>query len=411
MGMRRCSIVTLASLLMLACLASAWAQDWPQWRGPGRDGKVVGFVAPAQWPTELKQVWKVTVGPGDSTPALVGNRLYVFARQGEEEVTLCLNADDGKEVWRNAYTAQAVTGPASRHPGPRGSPAVAQGKVVTLGACGVLSCLDAATGKVVWRKDPFPGVVPQFFTGMSPMIVDGMVIAYLGGAGNGALMAYDLDTGNVRWQWAAEGPAYGSPVLMTVAGTRQVVTLTEKSLVGVSLADGKLLWQIPSVPQRMAYNACTPVVDGQVVLFSAAGQGMKAIAVEKQGDGFVAKELWNNPDGVVQFSSPVLKDGLLYGFSARNRLFCINARTGQTAWVDETPRGGRGGFAAIVDAGSVLMVMPNGPDLFVFKPSDAGYQEVAKFTVSGPETYAHPVVSGKRLFIRDRETVALWAFP
>lgn len=134
------------------------------------------------------------MGAGDATPALVAEKLYVFVRQGDDEVTLCLNAADGSQLWQDKYTAQEVTGAARRHPGPRSSPAVAEGKVVTLGVGGVLSCLNANDGKLVWRKDPFPKVVPTFFTASSPIIVDGMAIAQLGGRGNGAIIAYDLAT-------------------------------------------------------------------------------------------------------------------------------------------------------------------------------------------------------------------------
>src|ERR1035437_9871775 len=123
MNTRNRSIVAAASCLILLSTGSIMAQDWPQWRGPQRDGKVSGFVVPAKWPTALTQKWKATVGAGDATPALVGDKLYVFARHGAEEITLCLNATDGKELWQNKYEAQAVTGAAARHPGPRSSPA------------------------------------------------------------------------------------------------------------------------------------------------------------------------------------------------------------------------------------------------------------------------------------------------
>ena len=401
------SRVVLVGCVILVGAGCVLAQDWPQWRGPNRDAKVSGFTAPATWPKELTQKWKVTVGTGDATPALVGDKLYVFTRQGEEEVTTCLNTADGKQVWQDKYAAQAVTGAAARHPGPRSSPAVADGKVVTVGVGGVISCLDAASGKLIWRKDPFPKVVPKFFAATSPIIVDGMAIAHLGGPGNGAIIAFDLASGDQKWQWAAEGPDYGSPALMTVDGTKAIVTLSEKSFVGVSVADGKLLWQLPFAPQGMVYNAATPIIDGQTVIYMGKGRGTRAVRIEKQGDAFASKELWSNPDLAPQFNTPVLKDGLLFGLSDKGNFFCIDAKTGKTTWVDTTQRD-RSGFGAIVDVGQYLMAMPSNSELIVFKPSDKQYEEVAKIKVADTPTYAHPVIAGNRIFIKDQETVAMF---
>ncbi len=399
--------IVLAVCVVVIGASCAWAQDWPQWRGPARDGKVTGFTAPQTWPQELKLKWTVPVGQGDATPALVGDKLYVFTRQGEEEVALCLDAQTGKEVWNNKYAAQAVTGAAARHPGPRSSPAVADGKVVTLGVGGVLSCLDAASGKLVWRKDPFPKVVPRFFASFSPLIADGMVIAHLGGSGNGAIIAFDLATGNEKWRWAGEGPDYGSPVLLTVEGVKQIATPTEKSLVGIGLADGKLLWQVPFAPVKMAYNAATPIVDGQTIIYGGKGRGTKAVKIEKKGDGFVANELWSNAELGVQFDTPVLRDGLLFGLSDSGNLFCINAKTGQTAWTDTTQRD-RGGFGPIVNAGSCLLALPSNSELIVFQPTDKQYSEVAKIKVAETATYAHPVLAGNGIYVKDAESLALW---
>jgi outer membrane protein assembly factor BamB len=400
------SRVLMAACVVLVAAGCVFGQDWPQWRGPNRDDCVSGFTAPQTWPTELKQAWKTTVGTGCATPALVGDKLYVFTRQGDEETTLCLNAADGKQVWQDKYVAQAVTPPANRHPGPRSSPAVADGKVVTLGVGGVVSCLDAASGKVLWRKDPFPKIVPRFFTGMSPMIVDGMAIAHLGGQGNGAIIAFDLTSGDEKWRWAGEAPEYASPALLTVDGTRQIVTLSEKSIVSVAVADGKLLWQLPFAPQGRAYNAATPIVDGQTVIYTGAGRGIKAVKVQKQGDTFVANELWSNPDVAPQFNTPVLKDGFLFGLSNTGNLFCVNAQTGQTAWTDTTSRD-RQGFSAIVSAGSCLMALPSSAEMIVYKPDGKQYEEIAKIKVSDTPTYAHPVLAGNRIFIKDQETVAM----
>ena len=403
------SICKLVVSLILFSVTGAFAQDWPQWRGANRDGKITAFTAPQTWPKELTQKWKVTVGTGDATPALVGDKLYVFARQGEDEVTMCLDAASGKELWQNKYAAKAVAGPASRHPGPRSSPTVAEGKVVTLGVNGVLSCLDAATGKELWRKDESPSVVPQFFTAMSPIIDNGTCIAHLGGKDGGAIMAYDLATGEQKWKWAGDGPAYASPVLMTVDGTKQIVEQTEKNLVGVALADGKLLWQIAAPAQGRFYNSATPILDGQTVIYTGQGQGTKAVKIEKQNDGFAAKEVWSNTEIGTGFNTPVLKDGFLYGLSDRGCFFCLNAQTGQTAWTDTATR--KENFGAVVDAGPVIFGLPSDSQLVVFKPSDKEYAEVARFKVAETPTYAHPVISGNRIFIRDQETVALWTIP
>jgi len=383
-----------------------FAEDWPQWRGPNRDAKVSGFTAPKEWPQTLPEKWKAVVGSGDATPALVGDKLYVFTRQGDEETTPCLNAATGDELWKDHYAAKAVTGAAGRHPGPRSSLAVADGKVVTLGVGGVLSCLDAAAGALVWRKEPYQEV-PKFFTSMSPLIVDDMVIAHLGGQGTGAIMAFNLADGEKKWEWAGEGPEYASPVLLTVEGTKQIVTLTEKSIVGVGLADGKLLWQLPFVPQRRAYNAATPIVDGQTVIYTGAGRGTFAVKIEKQGDGFTPKELWSNPDIATQYNTPVLRDGMLFGLSNSGNLFCLNAETGQTNWQD-TNQLDRSGFGTIVDAGSVLMALPSSGEMIVFKPGDKKYEEIARIKVSETPIYSYPVIEGNNIFIKNQDTVTLY---
>ena len=213
------------------------ADDWPQWRGPNRDNKVTGFTQPKSWPKELTQKWKVTVGLGDASPILVGDKVYVFTRQGGDEVTLCLDAAKGTELWRDKYPTREVTGAAGRHPGPRSSPTAADGKVCTLGVAGVLSCLDADKGTVVWRKDSKEW--PNFYTSSSPMIVDGMCVAQLGTNREGELVAYDLASGDEKWKWSGDGVGYASPVLLSVGGTKQIVILTSQSVVGVGAADGK----------------------------------------------------------------------------------------------------------------------------------------------------------------------------
>ncbi len=399
-------LTAIASGIALLSAHTSLAQDWPQWRGPNRDGKATGFSAPATWPKALTQKWKVSVGAGDATPALVGDKLYVFARQEADEITRCLSAATGKELWQNKYAAPAVVGPDVGHGGPRSSPATANGKVITLGVCGTVSCLDAATGQVVWRKDDFPGAWPQFHTAMSPLVVDGLVIAHLGKESEGAVVAYELATGTLKWKWAGEGPAYASPALLSVGNMKIIITQTAMSVVGLDAASGKLVWQTPFAAKGMAYNATTPIIDGQTVIYTGQGRGATAVSFEKQGDRLEAKTLWSNPDNSVAFNSPVLKDGLIFGLSQRGKFFCIKAQKGQTAWTE--PTGGRGDFGCIVDAGSVLLGLTATAQLTVFQPSAEAYTELARFKVSDRQTYAYPVVAGNRLFIKDQDSVTLW---
>jgi outer membrane protein assembly factor BamB len=142
-------------------------------------------------------------------------------------------------------------------------------------------------------------------------------------------------------------------------------------------ADGKLLWQVASHPQGRFFNSATPIVDGQTVIYTGQGKGTKAVKIEKQGEGFAAKELWSNADLGTGFNTPVLKDGMLFGFSDKGNLFCLNAKTGQAAWTDPTRRGGN--FAAILDAGSSLLALPSNSELIALKPGDKQYEEMAKY--------------------------------
>jgi outer membrane protein assembly factor BamB len=424
--------VVVAGVMLLSCNRLR-AQDWPQWRGPHRDGKATGFQAPPTWPNELTRKWSVKVGDGVATPALVGDRLYVLSREGRDEVVRCLDAATGKEHWKEKYPQRAVTGPASRFPGPRSSPAVADDKVVTLGVGGTLSCFDAATGKVAWRKTDQSTTLPNFFTSCSPILVDGLCVVQLGGERSGVIAAYSLADGSDKWKTKVDGTSYSSPMLTTVDGRQMIVAITSGSVLGLAVADGKQLWEVPF---KAGYNACTPVVDGSTVIYSGGGRGARpatsAIRIEKEGDRFVAKELWSNPDNGVQFNTPVLKNGLVFGLSASDNFFCIGAKSGKTEWTaPKGPnagapgggapggrgRGGRGrrggmggtvGYGSIVDAGGVLLALTPSMELIVFEPSAKAFHALARIKVASSPTFAYPVVSGNRLFVKDRDSVTLW---
>lgn len=460
-GWQTCTLLGTAMLTL-----ATYAGDWPQWRGPNRDAHVTDFQPPATWPKALTQKWKVTVGEGVATPALVGDRLYVFSREEGHEVVRCLDATTGQEVWRDSYESLGATGPAQSFSGPRSSPAVAAGKVVTVGVRGVISCLEAATGKVLWRKDDFKAW-PNFFAASSPLVVHDLVIAQLGGRDNGALVAYALASGEEKWRCPG-APAYASPVLLTVGGTSLVVAQTESGLQAVSLENGQVLWESspgesgggapggPGGPGRGGrgggrdYRATTPAVAGDTLI--VLGQAAQAWRLEKTATGLRATELWSNREKAAVFASPVLHDGLVFGLSAANELFCLDRQNGQLLWsaaigasgqepgraAGERParaegerppggppgpggpgpggpggrmRGGGGGFGSLVDAGQVLMALTPAMELIVFEPNRATFKELARLKVAESPVHAHPVVSGKRLYIKDRDAVICWELP
>ncbi len=396
-------LISLITVLIITGSLSTSAQDWPQFRGINRDGKVTGFKAPQAWPKELTQQWKINVGFGDATPVLVGKKLYLSTRQGTDEVVLCLDATTGKELWKNVYPVPAVTGPsASQHPGPRSTPAVASGKVVTFGVTGILSCLDAANGKLLWRKENPTNAIPSFYTGMSPIITDGMCIIHAGKKDDGQVIAYDLTTGNEKWKWAGDGPAYSSPSVMTADGKKLLIVITEKNIMALGLTDGKLLWQIAAPPQQRFYNCVSPFIDGQTIVYSGQGLGSKALKVEKQGDQFTTKELWTNAEVGAKWNTTILKDGFLYGFTDQKRIYCLNYSTGQTAWMDNTVNSD---FSTIVDCGSVIIGLTSTDNLIVFKPDGKEYSELAKYKVSETPIYAFPIISGDNIYIKDAESL------
>jgi outer membrane protein assembly factor BamB len=447
-------LIAVGSLTVLGAAAA----DWPQWRGPNRDAKVTDFKAPATWPKELTKKWSVNVGNGVATPALVGDKLYTFTREGidpqnpepGEEVIRCLNAITGSEIWKKAYKAPFRPSADRAFPGPRSSPAVANGKVVTLGASGTLSCWDAATGEQKWQKEDFRGY-PRFHVSCSPIIIDGLVVAALGGPSEGAVVAYDLATGNQKWTWKGPAPSYSSPMLMTVGGTKLIIAQVSDGIVALDAADGKKVWETLFEGQGgNPYNASSPVVVGDELIFAPSAQGIKAVKLEKQGDKITSKETFSKPDTVLEYNTPIIKGNLLFGISGTYEFFCFDVPSGKKLWTAPAPRpsggamagggggkgggkggggggkggppgkgGGRGmggrpeGYGSIVDAGSVLFSLTPAGQLIVMQPSDKEFKEIAKYTVGefkgpGKGTYAYPIVAGNRIYIKDDDSVTMW---
>jgi outer membrane protein assembly factor BamB len=445
-----------AVLVCFSWLAAspAWSQNWPQWRGPNRDAKATGFKAPADWPKELAQKWKVAVGDGVSTPALVDHKLFVFSRIGNKEVVRALEVGTGNELWKDEYEAESPRGGAARFPGPRASPTYADGKLITLGVHGTLTCFDAATGAKVWRKEN--SALPQFAPASSPIVIDGTCIAQVGSEEKGGIVGYDLASGEEKWNWTDDGPGYASPNLLTIDGTKLIVALTDKNIVALNAADGKELWQVANKQGR--YNSTTPIVNGQIVIYAGPERGMTSVVLEKQGSDLAKKENWRKGETSLVFNTPVLRDGSLYGISNLNAIFCTSASTGETAWTapitdpnavsppadakkseeaksgekgadsakaDEGKGGkgpggfgkggggrrgggGGGGYGSVVDAGSVLVALNPTGQLIFFEPNEKEFKQLARYKVADGDTYAYPILSGNRIFIKDKDSLTLW---
>lgn len=394
--------------LAAALTAQSSTSDWPQWRGSNRDGAAGSAGLPATWPDRLTRKWKVEVGLGYAAPITVGNRVYAFSRQEPNEVLRALDADSGRVVWEASYPApfkpnRAATG---RHgTGPKSTPTFADGKLYTLGMSGIVTAFDAATGKQLWQK-PAPPVEPLYHTAMSPLVDRGLVILHVGGHDSGALTAFDATTGAVKWTWNGDGPAYGSPVVAELRGVRQVVTVTQKHLVGVSQATGELLWQRP-FDVRATRNAITPVVHGQRIIVSGLGRSVTAFTVSRRDGRWTAEDVWENAETTMDMSTGVLIGSTLFGFSPRNsgQFFAIDAETGKTLWLSE---GRQAENAAVVRAGSVWLALEDDAELVVLRASAEMFEPLQRYGVAESATWAQPVVSGRRVFVKDVSSVTLW---
>lgn len=403
----RSSFPVLAACTIILFATPLYAQDWPQWRGPNRDGSAPALSS--KWPKSLNEQWKVTVGVGHASPVVANGKIYVFARQGEEETLLSLDAATGKEIWTSSQPISYTMHPAAtgHGKGPKSTPVVYRGNVFTLGISGVLSAHDARTGKLKWRHEfskQYPNTSPLYGTAMSPLVENGLVIAHVGGQDKGALTAFDAETGAVKWSNDMDGPAYASPIIVKLAGLRQVVTFMQKDFVGVDAASGKLLWKLPAKTEYDE-NSVTPISYKDMLIFSRETQGLFAIRLVKQGGEIVPHEVWNNKENMLYLSTPVLQGNTLFGFSMlkKGQFFALDADTGKTLW--QGP-GRMGENAAILNAGgSVFLALTNEASLIVLPVNAKEYVPTVQYTVANSPTWAHPVVSGNRILIKDEDTL------
>jgi outer membrane protein assembly factor BamB len=399
--------IVVAAFTALAGAQSA-GPDWPQWRGPRRDGTLTSFTEPKAWPDTLTQRWKITVGEGYATPILVGNRVYQFSRQGENEILRAIDAASGKVIWEQSYPAPfEMTSGTRRHgPGPKSTPTYADGRIFTLGMSSIVTAWDAATGKVLWRIPSGP-IQPEFHTAQSPLVDGNQMILHIGGENQGSLNSFDPATGKVRWSWTGDGPAYGSPIIANLGGSRHLMLFSQQNFIGVNPDTGALLWSVP-FEARSTTNSITPLVYGNTIIVSGQGKPLTAYIVANKGGKWVADLAWENPAIQMSFSNGVLVGDAVFSMSPLNsgQFFWADAKTGKTLWLSE-PR--QGGNAAITRSGDLLFVLKDTGELMVGKATPGmAFTPAKTYTVATSATWAPPVISGNRIFVKDVETLALW---
>ena len=410
MGSRFLTVLLIAA----SAVASSRAQDWNQWRGPSRTGAAASFTPPAAWPDRPTQKWKVAnAGAGHSSPVIAGGRVYLHSRVGEQEAATALDLASGRQVWQQKYDAPyQMTPAATRHgKGPKSTPVVDAGRLYTFGISGILSAFDTRDGRLLWRKDfrnEFPVTAPEFGTAMSPAVDGGQLIVHAGGSGNGALVAYDTASGAARWMWKGDGPAYASPVIATFAGMRQVITQSQRNVIGLSAADGTVLWQIPLVTDY-EQNIVTPVVVDGMLIYGGLNKPTTAVRIAQRDGKWTTDAVWQNPDVPMYMSSPVVAKGYLYGLTHRNRgqFFCVDVKTGKTMW---TTRGREGENAALLTSGDLLLATTTEGELVVAKQDPTAFQLVKRYTVADSPVWAHPAPAGRSLVIKDADALTLWTF-
>jgi outer membrane protein assembly factor BamB len=385
---------------------------WPQFRGPKRDSVVPGIVLDVDWKSHApKQIWTRKVGPGWSSFSVAGNRLFTQEQRGEKEDVVCYDAKTGDERWVNETKArfdEAMGGV-----GPRATPTLAGGLLYVQGAAGLLQCLDPLTGAVKWKRDLIEEAnrkkAPIWGYASSPLIVGDKVIVYSSGeeGEKGMLLAFDAATGERRWTAAAGNSSYSSPQLAKLAGRELVLFWGQTGLTAVDAHRGKPAWNYDWLFE--GYRVVQPLLLSETSMLLGTGMGMGTRRVELVFDKGEVKfeDRWTSHDMKPDFNDFVAFNGDLYGLD-HNILCCIDLATGSKKW--KNGRYGNGQILLLPDAGQLLVLSETG-ELVLIRANPAKLDELARFKVLEGKTWNHPVLVGKRVFVRNAEEAACFELP
>ncbi|MQA31876.1 MAG: PQQ-binding-like beta-propeller repeat protein, partial [Luteitalea sp.] len=382
---------------------TSWRPDWPDFRGPNRDGRYEGAPIRIDWPAEgLPLLWKQPVGEGYASFVVAGGRAFTIEQRRQQEVVSAYEVESGREVWTHGWPGEFVESMGGD--GPRATPTYDNGRIYALGAEGELRALDAATGALLWRRNILADAgAANLAWGMAgaPLIVGDKVIVLPGGHPGRSVAAYATSTGEPIWHALDDQQAYTSPMLVTLAGVSQLLMVTATRAVGLTTDTGRLLWEFPW-PTDMGINAAQPLLVGgdRVFLSAGYGQGAAVFQVARTGDTLSASEVWQNVRMKNKFTSSVLHNGYVYGLDEAI-LACIDAATGELQW-----KGGRYGYGQILLAGDNIVVITESGELVLVKATPAGHEELHRFPAIEGKTWNHPVIAGGRLLVRNLREMA-----
>jgi len=413
----RLLVHSLAMLLALAVTASTIGApapapngtvgDWPQWRGANRDGVSKETGLSKQWPSAgPAKLWMIeNIGEGYGSLAIRGDRIYVQGTRGESSVVYCLNRADGKQVWSTALGPKVDEG---RGNGPRSTPTLDGDLMYVLTENGDLACLRVRDGSAVWRKSllkDFGGNNPNWLISESPLVDAGRVIVSPGGRG-GTIVALDKMTGNQVWRTAdlTDGAAYSSAIAADIGGVRTIMNFTAHMAVGVRASDGKLMWSYNRAANGTA-NCTTPVfADNKVFFTSNYGTGAALLGLNAQGGEVKSQEVYFSKDMMNHHGGVVLVNGYLYGFS-NSILTCMEFATGKKMWANRSV-----GKGSLTYADGMLYLVGEDHVVGLAEASPAAYNEKGRFAITdlGKPSWAHPVVAGGKLYVRNQNTLACY---
>ena len=392
----------LAALLAGASVTIQALDDWPQWRGPRRDGVSAERGLLKAWPESGPPLaWKATgAGQGYSSFAVAGGRLYTLGARENREHVVAFDIASGKRVW-DAPHGQRFSN--DRGDGPRGTPTVDGTRVYAFGASGDLTALEAASGKVAWTVNvirDFGGQNITWGLSESPLIVGDRIIVSPGGPGS-SVVALNKADGKLIWKTEADRAGYSSAVLHELGGISEAIVFTGQRALGVNIANGRVLWSYDRVANRVA-NIATPIVRGDhVFLSSDYGTGAALLRLTAAGGGITAQEVYFTREMRNHHASSVLVGDHLYGFSSAI-LTAMRFDNGEVAWRDRSV-----GKGSLVHADDRLYLFSERGVVALAEASPEAYKEHGRFSLETGSlpTWSHPVVSNGKLFLRDQDTI------